>query len=102
MENQQEQELTQEELAERKEAMLSFYVDSVPYLEAQFKYETLLMQIDEARFKRSTIQMQYAMMMQSQKEQEEQEESEETLGSDHDIDKTNNIPEQGNRKLKTQ
>jgi len=99
MQNQQEQELTQEELAERKEAMLSFYVDSVPYLEAQVKYETLLMQIDEARYKRSSIQMQYAMMMQSQKEEEEPEE---TPGSDSDIDKTNNVPEQGNRKLKTQ
>ena len=95
MENQQEQELTQEELAERKEQMLSFYVESVPYLEAQVKYETLLMQIDEARFKRSSIQMQYAMMMQSQ-----QESSEEDLESDDD--KKPNTPEQANRKLKTQ
>ena len=79
MENQQEQELTQEELAERKEQMLSFYVESLPYLEAQVKYETLLLQIDEARFKRSSIQMQYAMMLQSQKEQ--------PTGDDFDIDK---------------
>ena len=79
MENQQEQELTQEELAERKEQMLSFYVESLPYLEAQVKYETLLLQIDEARFKRSSIQMQYAMMLDSQKEQ--------LSGDDFDIDK---------------
>ena len=79
MEHQQEQELTQEELAERKEQMLSFYVESLPYLEAQVKYETLLLQIDEARFKRSSIQMQYAMMLQSQKEQ--------PAGADFDIDK---------------
>lgn len=79
MENQQEQELTQEELAERKEQMLSFYTESLPYLEAQVKYETLLMQIDEARFKRSSIQMQYAMMLQSQQEQ--------PTGDDFDIDK---------------
>ena len=79
MENQQDQELTQEELAERKEQMLSFYVESLPYLEAQVKYETLLLQIDEARFKRSSIQMQYAMMLQSQKEQ--------PAGADFDIDK---------------
>ena len=97
MENQHEQELTQEELAQRKEQMLSFYTESVPYLEAQVKYETLLMQIDEARYKRSSIQMQYAMMMQAQQEQ-----SEETPGSDSDIDKTPNVPEQGSRKLKTQ
>ena len=59
--------------------MLSFYVESLPYLEAQVKYETLLLQIDEARFKRSSIQMQYAMMLQSQKEQ--------PTGDDFDIDK---------------
>jgi len=79
MENQQEQELTQEELAQRKEQMLSFYTESLPYLEAQVKYETLLMQIDEARFKRSSIQMQYAMMLQAQQEQ--------PTGDDFDIDK---------------
>jgi hypothetical protein len=79
MENQQEQELTQEELAQRKEQMLSFYTESLPYLEAQVKYETLLMQIDEARFKRSSIQMQYAMMLQTQQEQ--------PTGDDFDIDK---------------
>ena len=46
MENvdQQEQELdlTPEQLTERKEQMLSFYTESLPYLEAQLKYESLL------------------------------------------------------------
>ena len=71
MENQQEREMTQEELAAQKEQMLQFYTESLPYLEAQLQYEELLMRIDEARFKRTNIQMQYAMMMQAQQEAEE-------------------------------
>jgi hypothetical protein len=77
MENQQEQELSAEELTARKEEMLKFYTDSVPYLEAQLKYESLLTQIEESRFKRTNIQFQYAMMMDSQKEASEKEEQEE-------------------------
>lgn len=77
MENQQEQGLTAEELTARKEEMLKFYTDSVPYLEAQLQYESLLTQIEELRFKRTNIQFQYAMMMDSQKEVVEKEEQEE-------------------------
>lgn len=82
MENQhQEQNLTPEELAVRKEEMLKFYTDSLPYLEAQFKYEELLMKLDEVRFKRTSIQVQYAMMMQGPgSEEEEEEELPENLG----------------------
>lgn len=89
--NQQEQEveLTAEELAEKKEQMLKFYTDSLPYLKAQAEYEKILAEIDEARFKRTTIQYQYAMMAQQPEE-----------GSDHDVDNAPGTPEQG-RKLKT-
>jgi hypothetical protein len=93
MENQQEREFTAEELAAQKEQMLLFYTESIPYLEAQLKYEEYLMKIDEARYKRNTIQMQWAMMMQAQQEQESE-------GSDSDIDNEPNIPEQGKRKLR--
>ena len=95
MEKQQEREITAEEMAAQKEQMLQFYTESVPYLEAQLKYEELLMKIDDARFKRNTIQMQWAMMMQAQQEQELDPE-----GSDSDIDNEPNIPEQGKRKLR--
>ena len=75
MENQhQEQELSHEELMARKEEMRTFYVESVPYLEAQAKYEKLLTEIEEARFKRANYQYQFAMMM-AQQEQTEKEES---------------------------
>jgi len=70
MDNQQEKEFSAEELAQQKENMLKFYKESLPYLEAQYQYEELLLKIDEARFKRTNIQMQYAMMAQAQEEAE--------------------------------
>ena len=65
MENQQEfEQLTEEQLKERKEEMLNFYKESMPYLEAQLSYEKTLTEIEEQRFKRASYQMQWAMMMQ--------------------------------------
>ena len=55
--------LSPEELAVKKEEMLKFYKESMPYLQAQFDYEELLSQIDEMRLKRTQIQMAYAQMM---------------------------------------
>jgi hypothetical protein len=74
--HEQEVELTAEELAEKKEQMLKFYTESLPYLKAQAEYEKILLEIDEARFKRTTIQYQYAMMNQQQDGPEIEEESE--------------------------
>lgn len=70
------EELTPEQLAERKQEMLSFYTDSLPYLEAQYEYESILAKIDEVRFKRASIQMQFGMMMQEPKQGEEPETTE--------------------------
>jgi len=91
MENPQEKEFTAEELAAQKEQMLQFYTESLPYLEAQLKYEQTLAAIDEARFKRTNIQMQYAMMAQAQQEIENDE---------TDIDKEPVASEQSKRKLR--
>ena len=74
----QEQELTPEQLTERKEQMLSFYKESIPYLEAQLNYETLLTSIDEVRYKRTNIQMQYAMLASEMQEGPEEETTEPT------------------------
>ena len=64
MDNQQlEDQLTPEELEARREEMKEFYEKSLPYLESQSKYEKLLTEIEEARYKRATMQMQYAGMM---------------------------------------
>jgi len=74
MENQHvEEQMSPEELAQRKEEMKNFYDDSVPYLESQAKYEKLLTEIEEARFKRANYQYQFAMMMANQPKEEEDE-----------------------------
>jgi len=59
----QHSELSAEELQLKKDEMLKFYTESMPYLDAQYLYEKKLCEIDELRFKRANIQMQYAMMM---------------------------------------
>lgn len=66
----EERELTQEELKARKEEMKQFYDESLPYLESQSKYEKFLTEIEEARFKRATIQIQWANIMAAQQEQD--------------------------------
>jgi hypothetical protein len=63
MENQHQEELSPEQLEARREEMKSFYERSLPYLEAQAKYEKLLTEVEEARYKRATMQFQYATMM---------------------------------------
>ena len=64
MENQQnEEQMSAEELAARKEELFKFYTDSMPYINAQYEYEKKLMELDEVRFKRTQIQIQMAMMM---------------------------------------
>mgnify|MGYP006294759291 CR=1 FL=1 len=81
--NQQpEMEMSPEQLAEQKERMLEFYKDSLPYLTAQLEYEKLLMQIDEVRFKRSSIQYQFAMLMNPPQEEDNEEESTEPVKSE--------------------
>jgi hypothetical protein len=59
----QEKVFTPEELELKRKEMLKFYKDSMPYLTAQFEHEEMLMKIDEVRFKRTNIQMQYTMLM---------------------------------------
>ena len=63
--------LSPEELATKKEEMLQFYKESMPYLEAQLKYEKMLSEIDEMRLKRTQIQMAYAQMMAPPEEDDE-------------------------------
>ena len=66
--------MSPEELAKKKKEMLDFYTESIPYLDAQHKYEETLMKLDEVRFKRAQIQMQFAMMMNPPEEMEEEPE----------------------------
>ena len=65
---------TEEELIAKKDEMLQFYKESMPYLEAQFNYEKILADIDEQRFKRTQIQYQLAMMHVAQEQEDTSEE----------------------------
>ena len=69
---QEMEQMSPEELAKKKKEMLDFYTESIPYLDAQHKYEETLMKLDEVRFKRAQIQMQFAMMMNPPEEMEEE------------------------------
>ena len=78
MENQQQQEeLSPEQLEARREEMKSFYESSVPYLEAQAKYEKLLTEVEESRYKRATMQIQYANMMAAAQGRSQEEDDDE-------------------------
>jgi threonyl-tRNA synthetase len=64
MENQHnEEQLSPEQLEARRDEMKQFYEKSLPYLESQSKYERLLTEIEESRYKRATMQIQYASMV---------------------------------------
>jgi len=81
--NQQpEMEMTPEQLEEQKEKMFEFYKSSMPYLRAQLDYEEMLLKIDEVRFKRSSIQYQFAAMMANPSEEDDQEETSEPSKSE--------------------
>jgi hypothetical protein len=73
-----------EEIAVKREEMLEFYKSSLIYLKAQSEYEQMLLILDETRFKRTQIQMQYAIMA-NQSENEESEDAKK--GSDFDLEK---------------
>jgi hypothetical protein len=69
---QEMEQMSPEDLAKKKKEMLDFYTESLPYLDAQHKYEETLMKLDEVRFKRAQIQMQFAMMMNPPEEMEDE------------------------------
>ena len=74
-----QEQMSAEELAERKEQMYKFYTESMKYLKAQFDYEEMLLKIDAARFERIKLQMQHAMMANPPEDLEGEEESKENL-----------------------
>ena len=83
--------LSAEELDARKEEMKSFYDSSIPYLESQLKYEQLLTDVEEARFKRANFAYQWQMIMASTQAPE---------GSDEDIEKKEPVPTQDKKTVK--
>tara|TARA_R110002020_G_scaffold473877_2_gene703830 strand:- start:1212 stop:1481 length:270 start_codon:yes stop_codon:yes gene_type:complete len=72
--NNPEENLTAEELESRKEEMKSFYDDAIPYLESQLKYESLLTDVEEARFKRANFQYQWQVLIANTQPPEDEKE----------------------------
>lgn len=77
MENTQMPELSPEEIAARKEEMLSFYKDQIEFLKVQIEFETLTADIEEARLRRLV-----AMVRQAQIQSPPEPESETPAGAE--------------------
>lgn len=78
MENQQipdERELSAEELVARKEEMKQFFEEAVPFLEAQHKYEKLIAEISEFKYRRLHFDTQAMSLMYQMNNPEEKEET---------------------------
>lgn len=71
-----DEQLTPEQLEARRQEMKEFYEKSLPFLESQSKYEKLLTDIEESRYKRATMQIQYATMVAATQQPDEDEDDE--------------------------
>lgn len=98
MKNQQEEQLSPEQLEARREEMKAFYESSISYLEAQAKYEKLLTEVEEARYKRATMQLQYASMMAAAQPMDEDDEDD--LPMEPQAKPAAQAPATGSKKLK--
>lgn len=75
--NQPEQEqLTPEQILERKAQLKEFYANQMDLLRPQLEYETTLASIEEQRFKRMTMIIRQAEMSMGPKEEKEQRQTE--------------------------
>ena len=66
--------LTPEQLEQRRTNLVKYYEKQVYVLKAQLAYETMLADIEEQRVKRMTMIMRQAQMAAPQQEEEEEEE----------------------------
>lgn len=86
--NNEERELTQEEIDAQRKNMVAFYKDQEEYLALVLKHEELKASISKARAERIMYDIRIAQMLAGPQEGE-QEELDETSeqGSDYDVDK---------------
>jgi hypothetical protein len=68
------EQLTPEQLKKRRDDLITYYKNQTAVLEAQFKYESVMADIEEQRVKRMTMIMRQAQMAAPQQEEEEEEE----------------------------
>ena len=59
----EEQKLSPEQLKERQEKLLKHYEDSLPLLEKQLEYESLVTKVTEQRFNQFRMEFQMNQMM---------------------------------------
>ena len=64
-------ELTEEQIAERREKITEFYNSHIPHLKVQSEYEELLTKIEENRARRLQAQVMIAQMYSNQNESAE-------------------------------
>lgn len=67
-------EMTQEQMAEKRQQLDAFYEDVIPHLEKQLKYEELRAAIEMARLKNLQAQIALANMMAPEPEEDEDDE----------------------------
>jgi len=65
--------LTEDQLAERREKITAFYSNNIPHLKVQMEYETLLTDIEKLRVERLRAQMFLAQVYAENNESEEKE-----------------------------
>jgi hypothetical protein len=72
------EQLTPEQLKKRRDNLINYYKNQTLVLEAQFKYESVMADIEEARVKRMTMIMRQAQMAAPQQDEEEEDPSAES------------------------
>lgn len=75
----EEQEFSPEEIQQQKEELMEFYKSALPQLEAQFEYETMIADIEEARLRRVMAQARIAQILAPPTEEENDAPQQRTL-----------------------
>ncbi len=68
-----ENQMSSEEMAERKTKLKDYYTEEIEFLKVRLEYETLVTLVEEQRAKRVQYQVMIANMLASEPEEEEEE-----------------------------
>lgn len=71
-----QQELTQEQIAEYRKTSLAFYKDRIAFMKVQFEYERIAADIEEAKLRGLMARLKMAHITAPPSEEEPEEESE--------------------------
>lgn len=93
--NQQDREMTPEELKAYKDNQHKYYKEQIPFLKTTLEYEKLIADIEEARLKYFTMRMRIGHLLAPPAPEREQPEN-------SDVENTPEAPIRRERKLKSQ